>query len=405
MRVWITGYGAVTALGSGTDRLLDDLCRKESGIRPLSHPALHDLPYGIGGEAIHFDPLSVKPKHEARHMDRFILLALDAAFQALEQAGYTPKDPALEPFGVYAGTALGGVRTLWEESLAFEEGRRMSPFLLPKFIPNMAAATLAIDLGCTGPNLTFTTACAASANSLGEAFHAIRSGQMSAAVVLGTESLFVPPVMASLNAAKALSNRRDDYSTASRPFSKDRDGMVMGEGAAALILESDAHLSARKSIPLGEIIGYGAGSDAHHPTAPHPEGDGAFRTMVAALKDAGIDPGAVGYVNAHGTSTQAGDRAEALAIKRIFGDRVPPVGSVKGSFGHTMGAAGAIEAIVSLEAMRRGILPPSVNCFDLDPEIDVPVIREPTKTKVDITLSNSFGFGGQNAAVVLKAVS
>lgn len=404
MRVFITGMGLVNGAGSGVKRLMQALDEGVSTVRVLSDPRLSDRPYGIGAEALDFDPLSVKPPHEVRHLDRFILLALAAAQEALGQAELTAGGETLRPFGVFAGTALGGVRAFWDDGLAFEASGRISPFFLPKFIPNMAATTLAIDLGCVGPNLTYVTACAASANALGEAFAAIREGRLPGAVVLGTETLFVPPVMGGLASSRALSTRRDDPGTAARPFSKGRDGMVMGEGGAAIILESEETAAKRGATPLAEVIGYGAGSDAHHPTAPHPQGDGAYRAMVDALHDAGILPADVDYVNAHGTSTPAGDLAESRALRRLFGDNVPPVGSIKGTVGHLLGAAGATEAIVCVEAMQRGVLPPSVNYLEPDPEIDLPVITKPLRGTYRVSLSNSFGFGGQNASVVLRAV-
>lgn len=400
MSVVVTGWGAELPTGSGIGPLMKALDEGRSAVDVLSDPSLADEPYGIGAEARHFDPAEVKAPHEIRHHDRFILLALKAAREALDRAGYTLGDPRLEAFGVYVGTALGGVRSFWEDTLTFERRHRASPFLLPKFIPNMAGATLAIECGLKGRNLTFTTACAASGNALGEAFRAIRSGDLPGAVVVGTESLFVPPIMASLGSARALSRRRDAPRTAARPFSLGRDGMVMGEGASALVLEAQPSPAA-DGRALGEILGYGANSDAHHATAPHPEGDGAWRAMTEALHDAGVAPDEVDYVNAHGTSTPAGDLAEAKALRRLFGSRVPLVGSIKGVVGHLMGAAGATEAIVSLEAMRRGVLPPSVNFLDEDPEIALPVLRERRTGTFRIALSNSFGFGGQNAALVL----
>lgn len=404
MRVFITGMGLVNGAGSGVHRLMEALDRGISKVAVLSDPRLSDRPYGIGAEALDFDPLSVKPAHEARHLDRFILLALKAAQEALGQAGLRAGEEALHPFGVFAGTALGGVRAFWDDGLAFQASGRVSPFFLPKFIPNMAATTLAIDLGCVGPNLTYVTACAASANALGEAFHAVRDARIPGALVLGTETLFVPPVMAGLASARALSTRRDDPGTAARPFSRGRDGMVMGEGGAAIVLESEDLVAKRGSTPLAEVIGYGAGSDAHHPTAPHPQGDGAYRAMADALDDAGILPDDVDYINAHGTSTPAGDLAESRAMTRLFGRGMPPVGSIKGTVGHLMGAAGATEAIVCVEAMRRGVLPPSVNYLEKDPEIDLPIVTKPLPGTYRVALTNSFGFGGQNASVVLRRI-
>ncbi|MHB1842909.1 MAG: beta-ketoacyl-[acyl-carrier-protein] synthase family protein [Sulfobacillus sp.] len=401
-RVVITGRGSVSGFGVGRQALLSGVYGDQSAVRLLSDPVLAARPYGIGAEATSFDPLSVMPAHEVRHQDRFILLGLAAAREALAEAGLVGQQ--LTDWGVFAGTAVGGITTLVNDSIAFSQGKRMSPFLLPKFIPNMAATTLAMELGARGMNLTFVTACAASTNAIGEAFRAIRDGIVEAAVALGTESLFVGPLMDSLGTAKALSTRHQDPGTASRPFSLGRDGMVMGEGAGALVLESHAHAMARGATPLAEVLGYGAGSDAYHPTAPRPDGQGAYEVMAAALRDANMDPKDISYVKAHGTSTPAGDQAEARAIRRLFGAGAPPVGSLKGALGHLLGASGAVEAVVCVEALLRHVIPPSVNLIDQDPAIDIPIVRVPTPTRIRAIMANAFGFGGQNAALVLAPV-
>lgn len=398
-RVVITGRGAVTGFGVGREALLAGVYGDVSAVRLLSDPILAARPYGIGAEATAFDPLAVMPAHEARHQDRFILMALAAAREALAEAGSDGQQ--LVEWGVFAGTALGGISTLVTDSIAFSQGKRMSPFLLPKFIPNMAATTVAMELGARGMNLTFVTACAASTNALGEAYRAIQEGILEAAVVIGTESLFVGPLMDSLGTARALSTRHDDPATASRPFSLGRDGMVMGEGAGALILETAGHAQARGATPLAEVLGYGAGSDAYHPTAPRPDGLGAYEVMAAALSAAGMDRSDISYVKAHGTSTPAGDKAESQAIRRLFGSGTPPVGSLKGALGHLLGASGAVEAVVCVEALLRQVVPPSVNLIDQDPEIDVPIVKVPTPMRIRAIMANAFGFGGQNAAVVL----
>ena len=401
-RVVITGRGAVSGFGVGLKGLLAGVYGDQSAVHVLSDPILGAKPYGIGAEATTFDPLSVMPAHEARHQDRFILLALAAAREALAESGLVGQQ--LVEWGVFAGTAVGGITTLVNDAIAFSQGKRMSPFLLPKFIPNMAATTLAMELGARGMNLTFVTACAASSNAIGEAFRAIRDGTVEAAVAIGTESLFVGPLMDSLASARALSTRHSDPGTASRPFSLGRDGMVMGEGAGALVLETHDHALARGATPLAEVLGYGAGSDAYHPTAPRPDGQGAYEVMAAALRDAKMDEKDISYVKAHGTSTPAGDQAEAKAIRRLFGAATPPVGSLKGALGHLLGASGAVEAVVCVEALLRQVIPPSVNLIEQDPAIDLPIVRVPTPIRIRAIMANAFGFGGQNAAVVLGAI-
>lgn len=396
VEVVITGMGAVTPLGVGVEALWQGLLAGRVATRRL------DGLFGLQGPVLGamVDPLPraavVKP-HEAKHHDRFTHLALVAVAEALDASGLLGEVPGQE-VGVYFGSALGGVESLAEATVAVAGGRSVGPRLVPKVIPNMAAATIAEAWGFTGPNLTFSTACAASQNAIGEAFWAIRQGRLTAAVVGGAESLFAAVIVAGLDSARALSRRFSEPETASRPFSHGRDGMVMGEGAAALVLEDARQAERRGARPLARVVGYGASSDAYHPTHPEPDGRGAELAMRRALASAGLAPSDVDYINAHATSTPAGDEAELKAIRRVFSP-VPPISSVKGAIGHCMGAAAAIEAVVVVQALRAGILPPTVNYLGGGPE-DLDLVPLARPQAIHLALSNSFGFGGQNACVL-----
>jgi 3-oxoacyl-[acyl-carrier-protein] synthase II len=394
--VVITGLGAITPLGDGVDALWQGLLAGVSAVRRL------DGGFGRAGPTlaavVEDVPVErVLPAKEVPHHDRFIHLALVAMAEALQSARLEPAHAAGEVL-VYFGTALGGVESLAAAAAAQSHGARVGPRLLPKVIPNMAAAAVAQHYGLTGPNLTFTTACAASAHALGEAFLALRHGRGQVALVGGAETLFTPVVMDSLDSARALSRRFDDPATACRPFSEGRDGMVMGEGAAALVLETAEHAALRGALPLARVVGYGNCADAYHPVHPHPEGRGAEEAMRRALADAGLSPEAVDYINAHGTATVAGDEAECLAVRRLF-PNPPPMSSVKGATGHLMGAAGAVEAVVSVLALQRGRLPPTVNYLGGGPP-GIDFVPRPRPADLKVVLSNSFGFGGQNASLV-----
>ncbi len=396
--VVVTGMGAVTPLGVGVDALWQGVLQGGSVVRRLDGE--FGLPEPSLGASVPDLPIErLLAPAAVRHYDRFIHLALLAADEALAASGVLDAaDP--ERIGVYIGCALGGIETLSQDTVAHAGGSRVGPRLLPKTIPNMAAATIAEHWGLRGPNLTFSTACAASNNAIGEALYAVAAGRADVCVAGGAESLFAPVVMAGLDAARALSRRFDDPATASRPFSEGRDGMVMGEGSGILILESEERAVRRGATIFGRITGYGASSDAHHPTQPHPEGRGAELAMRRALASAGAYPSDIDYINAHGTSTAIGDEVECMAIQRVF-VQPPPLSSQKGAIGHLLGAAGSVEAVITLRALELGILPPSVNYLGGGPE-GMDFISAPRKAALRRALSNSFGFGGQNAAIVLE---
>lgn len=395
--VVITGVGAITPFGAGVDMLWQGVLGGRSAVTRLDGEFGLPTP-SIGAKVPEVPIERILARVEIRHHDRFIHLALLAMDEALQQAGIGPfADP--EEVAVYFGTALGGIETLAEATIAHHGGSRVGPRLLPKLIPNMAAATIATHYGLRGPNLTISTACASANNAIGEAFLAVATGRVEVCLTGGAETLFAPVLMAGLDAARALSRRYDDPATASRPFSEGRDGMVMGEGAAALVLESAEHAAARGARVLARIIGYGASSDAHHATQPHPEGRGAELSIRRALRSAGLEPGAIDYVNAHGTSTPIGDETECMAVRRVFGTP-PPTSSQKGAIGHMLGASGAAEAVLTVTAIQNSILPPTVNYLGGGPE-GFDFIPAPRRAEIRHALSNSFGFGGQNASIVL----
>jgi len=362
-------------------------------------------PSSTPAEVKGFDPAATFGKRRARHLDRFAQLGLVAANEAIAASGMLDGcDP--ERIGVVWGSGIGGLRTLEDQILLLNERApdRVSPYLTPMMIANMAAGEIAIEHGLLGPNTCTVTACAASAHAIGDAAELIRWGRADVMVAGGSEGSITPIGMAGFAAAKALSERNDDPERASRPFDRGRDGFLAGEGGAALVLEERERAVARGAEIWAEVAGYGLTSDAFHATAPHPEGDGAIRCMRLALADAGVDASEIGYVNAHGTSTALNDRTEAMAIKVVLGDQVP-VSSTKSMTGHLLGAAGALEAVATILALRHGVLPPTINHDDPDPEIGLDVVpNEARPQRVEVALSNSFGFGGHNAALVFRSV-
>ncbi len=398
VKVVVTGMGAITPLGLGADALWQGVLAGRTAVRRMD--GLFGLPGPSLGAPVEDVPVGdVLPPAAIRHYDRFIHLGLVAAKQALDASGAL-ETADLESVGVYIGCALGGVETMAADTVAHAGGAKVGPRLLPKTIPNMAAATIAELWGLRGPNVTFSTACSSANNAIGEAFCAVAAGRMDVCIAGGAESLYADIIMSGLDAARALSRRFDDPATASRPFSEGRDGMVMGEGAAILVLESEEHAARRGAEILGRVIGYGPSADAHHPTQPHPEGRGAELAMRRALESAGLRPEEIDYINAHGTSTPIGDEVECMAVRRVFGHAVP-VSSQKGAIGHLLGAAGAAEAVITLMALRHGILPPTVNYQGGGPE-GLDFVPAPRPVNIRRALSNSFGFGGQNASIVLE---
>jgi 3-oxoacyl-[acyl-carrier-protein] synthase II len=403
-RVVVTGIGAVTALGLDAARTWSNLAAGRSGVAEISRFDASSYPVRIAAEVDGFDPESIFGKRRARHLDRVSQLALVAAGAAMAQSGLDPQAGS-ERIGTVWGTGIGGIGSL-EEGMATlrERGPEwVSPYTLPMMIPNMVAGHVAMEWGLKGYSTATTTACAASAQAIGECLDLIRAGRLDAAVCGGTEAPITEVGVAGFAAMKALSTRNDEPESASRPFDATRDGFVMGEAAACLILEERERAVARGATILAELEGYGATSDAFHMTQPHPEGEGAVRAMLAALADAHRRPTEVGYINAHGTSTPPNDRIETVALKAVFGERVPPVSSTKSMTGHTLGAAGALEAVICVQALNEKLLPPTANYQHPDPECDLDYVpNEARPAEVEVVLTNSFGFGGHNASLVFS---
>ena len=387
--VVITGRGAVTSIGEGADAFMDALYERRSGIAD-----------GLGPCA-DFDPEVAMTPKEARRSDRFTHLAVAAAGQAVAEAGL-PDGIEPERFGVVMGTAIGGLETLERECRSWlEKGDRgVSPLFVTMMMPNAAAGTIAMRLNARGPGFSVASACATGAHAIGEAARMVARGEADVVVAGGTEATLNGLTIAAFKSLGALSK-----AGISRPFDARRDGFVMGEGAAALIIESEEHAKAR-GVPIrGRVVGYGASNDAFHITEPDREGRGATAAMLNALRDAEAQPGDVGYVNAHGTSTPYNDKVETLALHTVFNGGAPPVSSTKSAIGHLLGAAGAVEAVAALGAIERGLLPPTINYEEPDPECDLDYVPDGPREAPDLrlALSNSFGFGGQNACLALGA--
>jgi 3-oxoacyl-[acyl-carrier-protein] synthase II len=402
-RVAITGVGVKTPAGLDMATFWSALVAGRSVASSIEGWDTADHPVTFACEIKDFDPTAYMGVKEARRADRVAQLGLAAAIDAVTDAGLA--DASVDPArcGVIVGTGVGGLHTHEEqERIYLEKGAtRVSPMFVPMMMPNATAALVALQYGYTGPNLCVTTACAAGAHAIGEGMRLIRDGSSDVVIVGGTEAAITPLALAAFNRMGAVSGRSADPSAASRPFDVDRDGFVMGEGAAILVLESYDHAEARGALIKGELLGYGRTCDAHHITAPAPGGAGAVACMQLALEDAGVAPDAVGHVNAHGTSTPLNDAAEAAAISKVFGDAVP-VTSTKGVTGHLIGAAGAVECVAALKACQERLVPPTANHERTDPEISVDVVAGQARPiERTIAVSNSFGFGGHNATLVV----
>ena len=404
-RVVITGLGAVTPLGIGVGSTWEAILAGRSGVGRITKFDPSDFPTTIAAEVKGFVPEDFIDRKEIKRMDPFIHLAMASAHFAMTDAGLTIDEELAPRVGVYMGSGLGGLSTLERYHQAYlEEGvRKISPFFIPMLISNLAPGHIAIRYGAKGPNITTTTACAASSHAIGEALLAIRRGVCDAVIAGGSEATITPMGLGGFCAMKALSTRNGDPAGASRPFDKDRDGFVMGEGAAMLILEELGFAKKRGANIYAELCGYGASGDAHHITAPAPGGEGAVRCMRAALSDARVSPGEVDYINAHGTSTPYNDVFETMAIKTVFGDHAQDlmVSSTKSMTGHLLGAAGATEGLFSVLAIRDGVVPPTINYTTPDPECDLDYVpNEARRKEVRYALSNSFGFGGTNSCLL-----
>ena len=406
-RVVVTGVGGLCAVGNTAAEIWESIAAGRSGIGPITRFDAEGYETRFAGEVKGFDPAAVLGRKEHRRMDRFTQLAVVASREAVAQSGLDIAD-APERVGTLIGTAIGGIETFESgtETLLGSGPRRVSPFFMPMMLANMASGTVSIDLGTKGPNYSPVSACASSAHALGEALHMIRNGHADAMIAGGSEAPVTRIGVAGFNSMGALSTRNDAPEQASRPFDKDRDGFVLAEGAAVLVLEEREHALARGATILGELSGYGTTDDANHMVQPAPGGEGIARAMMLALTDAGLDATDIDYVNAHGTSTQLNEKFETQALMRVFGDRAStlPVSSTKSMTGHLLGAAGSLEALITLAAMQHGILPPTINQITADPEIPldtVPNLARPATIRH--AMSNSMGFGGHNVSLILTA--
>ncbi|HEU5305631.1 MAG TPA: beta-ketoacyl-ACP synthase II [Gemmatimonadales bacterium] len=407
-RVVVTGLGLVTPVGNDVESTWQGLLAGRSGAAPITKfdPAKQQVRFAC--EVKGFDPLQYIDRKEARRYDLFAQLALAAAHQAITQAGLEGRFPSPERTGVVIGSGIGGMQTYEDNcSIFLTKGPdRVSPFFVPMFIPDIAAGLVSIRYGLKGPNFATVSACASSAHAIGESFNMIRHGVADAMVTGGSEGAITGLTVAAFANMKALSTRNDSPETASRPFDKDRDGFVLGDGGAVVVLESLEHAERRGAQILGEVLGYGLSADASHITSPAEHGEGAQRAMRSCLEDARIGLKDVGYINAHGTSTPQGDVAETEAVKAVFGDQARKLvfGSTKSMTGHLLGAAGALEFAVSLLSATCGVIPPTINQFTPDPECDLDSApNRKVERKVNVALSNSFGFGGHNVTLAVKA--
>jgi len=403
-RVVVTGVGLVTPLGTGVEKNWEALSAGRSGIGPITRFNASEFGTRIAGEVKDFNPEDWIEKKDVKKMDLFIQYAMASAAQAMRQSGLTIDEEIAERVGVLIGVGIGGLCTIEEYHLIFlEHGlKRVSPFFIPKLISNLAAGHVAIHYGARGINLCTTSACASGSHAIGEAYRMIRDGYLDAAITGGAEAAITALGIGGFAVMRALSTRNDSPASASRPFDAERDGFVMSEGAAALILEERDRALARGAPILAEVGGYGTNCDAYHITSPSVEGEGAARCMRACLEDGGLDPNLVDYINAHGTSTPQGDLAETQAIKKVFGESAArlAVSSTKSMTGHTLGAAGAIESVFSILAIERGLIPPTINLEHPDPECDLDYVPNQARPrKIRIALNNSFGFGGTNATL------
>src|SRR5262247_1569796 len=406
-RVVVTGVGLVTALGTGTEETWKGLCEGRSGIGNISRFDTTAFTTRIAAEVKDFEPLKWFDKKDLKKMDYFIYYAVAAADFAMKQSGLTINPDFAERVGVFIGSGIGGFTVIEREHQALLEGgpRKISPFFIPSSIINLAAGQVSIRFGARGPNSAPCTACSSGAQAVGDAFRVISRGDADAMICGGSEAAVTPMGVGGFAAMRALSTRNEEPHRASRPFDKDRDGFVVGEGAGVLVLECLEVAKKRGARVIAELVGYGMSGDAYHITLPPDDGHGAHRVMLNAITDAGIRPEQVDYINAHGTSTPPNDRIETLAIKRLFGGHAKKlaISSTKSMIGHLLGAAGAVEAGITSLVVERGLIPPTINYETPDPECDLDYVpNRARKADVRYALSNSFGFGGTNAALLFK---
>lgn len=411
-RVVITGLGALTPIGSTVQEYWTNLSKGVSGAAPITRFNAGKFRTRFACELKNFEATDYLDRKEARKMDPFTRYAVVAAQEAMEDSGLDLDAIDRDRAGVIWGSGIGGLRTFQDEVTAFSEGDgtpRFNPFFIPKMIADISAGYISIKYQLRGPNFVTVSACASATNALIDAFTYIQTGRVDIVVSGGSEAAVTEAGIGGFNAMKALSERNDDPATASRPFDKDRDGFVLGEGAGALILEEYEHAKARGANIYAELVGGGMSADAYHITAPHPEGIGATNVMINALKDANMEPSDIDYINVHGTSTPLGDISEILAIKRVFGEHAYKlnISSTKSMTGHLLGAAGAIEAIASIMAIKYQLIPPTINHFTDDEDLDNKLnltFNTAQKREVNVVLSNTFGFGGHNTSIILRKV-
>ena len=406
-RVVITGLGAVTPLGNTAEEFWTSLTQGKSGIGPITRFDSTGFGTRIAGEVKGFDALKYVDKKDDRKLDLYLKYALACAVMAVEDAGLDPAKEDGNRFGVLVGSGIGGLGTLLDshKTLLDKGPDRVSPFFIPMLIINMASGLISMRFGARGPNSSVVTACATGNHAIGDATRIIQRGDADVMIAGGAEAIIIPLTIAGFCQMKAMSTRNDEPTKASRPFDAERDGFVAGEGGGLVVLESLEHARRRDARIYAEVVGYGMTGDAHHMTAPDPEGDGAARAMTAALKDAALEPQAVNYINAHGTSTPYNDKFETIAIKRVFGEHAKrlPVSSTKSMTGHLLGAAGGIEAVATTLTIYRGVLPPTINYEKPDPECDLDYVpNQARKQDVEVALSNAFGFGGTNAILAFR---
>lgn len=409
-RVVVTGIGAITPLGKSPEEFWKNLSAGVSGAGLITRFDASNFKTKFACEVKDFDPAEYMDRKEARKLDLYAQFALASTEMAMKDSGINLEESDMTEFGVIWGSGIGGSTTLMQEVVEYVKADfqpRFSPFLIPKMIADIAAGHISMRYGLKGPNFSTVSACASSSNAIIDAYNYIRLGIASGFVAGGSEAAINEVGIGGFNAMKAISTRNDDPSTASRPFDVDRDGFVMGEGSATLILEEYERAKARGAKIYAEIIGAGMSADAHHLTAPHPEGEGAARVMRNALKDAGISPDKIDYINVHGTSTPLGDISEAMAIKSVFGEHAFKlnISSTKSMHGHLLGGAGAIEALACILTIQHNLVPPTINFQNPDPEIDYNLnftFHKAQARKVDYALSNTFGFGGHNASLIFK---
>jgi len=406
-RVVVTGVGLITPLGIGVDASWKGLIEGRSGIRRITHFDPSVFVTQIAGEIEGFKPEDYIETKEVKKMDRFIHLAYAASDMAMKDSGLNVTEANAENVGVIIGSGMGGLPAIEHyHSVLLEKGpRRITPFFIPMLIINLASGQVSIKFGAKGPNSAVATACATGSHAVGDAFKIIQRGDADAMIAGGSESVVTPLGIGGFNAMKALSTRNNEPEKASRPFDRDRDGFVMGEGAGIMVLESLDSARARGAKIQAEIVGYGMTADAYHITSPAPEGEGAARCMSLTLKDSGINPSEIDYINAHGTSTKYGDELETSAIKTVFQEHAykVAVSSTKSMTGHLLGAAGGVEAVICVLTMRDNIVPPTINLDNPDPQCDLDYVpNKARKIEVNCVMSNSFGFGGTNACLVFK---